>query len=152
MLEKESTEETVKKEKIKRVHCDGDGCKHTEYHGRRGIWNEWDDGDWETTTVNAHLIRGGSYVKYDFDVCPACFAQKIVPLFDGKGVENRVELIRSRIIRLYEDAGRKLERIDEKLKKCKSMTENAELLQEKNRVIGERSAHHEMRTLIGSLK
>jgi hypothetical protein len=150
MLEKESLEETVKTEKITRVHCDGDGCKKTEYSGRRGIWNDYDD-DFETTTVSANLILGGGYVKYDFDVCPICFAQKIVPLFDGKGVKNRVEEIRDVIISRDKDVDGKLKTISEKLKKCETMAENAELLQEENRLIGESHAYYGLRMMIANL-
>jgi hypothetical protein len=150
MLEKESSEKTVKIEKIAKIRCDGNECKHIEYGDRRGIWNDYDN-DCENTTVRASLILGGKHIKYDFDVCPTCFAQKIVPLFDGKGVKNRLELIRDKIISKDKDVDEKLKIIDKKLTKCTTMIENAELLQKKNRLIGESSAYHKLNMMISNL-
>jgi len=119
MIEKEITEKTVEVEKIIKVHCDGNGCDKKEYSGsRKHIWNDYDD-DCERTTVSARLIIGGRYVDYDFDVCPTCFAQKIVPLFNGddKSIKNRVEWIRDQIICLDEATKEELKELNKKSRK-----------------------------------
>jgi hypothetical protein len=83
-MRKETEIERVRKDKlIEEIKCDGCGHKATAFpYPKLGIWN--DDGeDFETTEVNAKIIIGGYYKKYDFDVCPSCFLNKKDQRNDG---------------------------------------------------------------------
>jgi len=139
MLEKKEERKEVVTEKIVSFSCDVPGCNHKEYHGSRGIWNEGNDGDFETTDVSANLIVNGSYVKYKFDVCPACFHGKIVPLLEGEEVvENKIGLIKDKIRRLMGDMSAQEQRAADKAKEASSLSEQTKHLEEaiKCRAVG----------------
>ena len=138
MIEDREVEQPVMKKEVKSITCDGCGNKE-EYSPRKGIWNDY-DGDHERTQVNASLIIGGRYTKYDFDVCPTCFQQKIVPLFDGNGTENRVEKIRNKIKQTCEIVRAEQERAEERAKDANTLPKQAEHLEHAARCKGKQMA------------
>lgn len=117
MIKTESIEKTVKSEKILEISCDSPECKSCErYYPRKGIWNDYDD-DHEFTKVSANLIINGGYQEYDFDVCPTCFVNKIVPMFNGKGIEDRIKHIQRKIQGMIDNAESQLKITEEEHKK-----------------------------------
>jgi len=149
MIEGEDIKQEIMKKEIKSIACDGCDKKET-YDPRKGIWNDY-DGDHERTQVNANLIIGGRYIKYDFDVCPVCFQQKIIPLFDGKGTENRIERIRDKIKRMFDDARREQERAEEWAKSADRMPKQAEHLEHAARCLGKQMALTDILNMIRDL-
>lgn len=145
----EITEVKYLKKEIKAIHCDG--CDKIEkYNPNKGMWN--DDGkDYENTEVNARLIIGGRYMKYDFDVCPTCFRQKIVPLFnENSSVENRVEKIRDEVEKMRENIKKRNERFQESARKSNSMSEHAACLENIAKCVGQDSALYDVLNIIRS--
>lgn len=138
MIDSEDVEQPIIKKKVKSITCDGCGNKE-EYNPRKGIWNDYDD-DFETTEVKARLIIQGRYIDYDFDVCPTCFQQKIVPLFDGKRTENRVEKIRNKIKQMCEIFRAEQERAEERAKNSNTLPKQAEHLEYAARCKGKQMA------------
>lgn len=149
MIEKEEYVVEVPKKEIVKIKCDG--CEATEeFNPRRGIWE--DDGeDFETTEVKAKLIVNGYYKNYDFDVCPSCFLTKIVPLFDGKGEESRIEEIKNEIKRMIEHNNKEREVASKASEKARNMREQAVYLERIATCSGRNSALNDLLNVIRSL-
>ena len=63
----------------------------------KGAWRQWTRGSFDVNEVEisfrdgSQYPEGGSGTKTEFDICPTCFKEKLVPWFTTQGAQPRVE-------------------------------------------------------------
>lgn len=157
MLKTKKQTQTVETEIITEKTCDCPNCTHNEtVDPRKEIWNDWNDGEYETTAVQATIIdSGGRYKKYDFDVCPSCFVNLIVPLFNNKkkyeAGDSKINKLKAQILVELNNIKYNTDLLQEKIKSSNSIATNVKLLSDNEKLSGKRIAYEYILKMIERL-